>query len=123
MLSMADLIELVANNGRAIITASHSTTTALVVIGQYDHQYYMTNCVAAECPVNTILSIHATVVRDMSNACQSRTKTKVLVAPLNGFGREVFEQSKGHNPTFTMKYSVLALEPNYTPPPHEWIQL
>lgn len=128
-LSMTELLELVSNNSRGIITAHvktvktaktvESTTTALVVIGQYENQYYMTNCVARECPVNMMLSIHATVARDLSNACRK----SVLVAPLNGFGRKVFEQSKGHNSTFSMTYSVLAIEPNYIPPPHEWIHL
>jgi hypothetical protein len=153
-LSMAKLLELVANNSRAIITASqaHSMATALVVIGQYDHQYYMTSCVAAECPANMMQSIHATVARDLSleNCKQSfPTKPQVLVAPLNGFGREVFEQSKSLNATFNntysdmigfasnpmvltapkglrgeaLTYSVLVIESNYMPPPHEWVHL
>ncbi len=81
------------------------------------------------CPANMMLSIHATVARDLSNACrsQSHMKTQVLVAPLNGFGREVFEQSKSQTATVlapvNMTYSVLAMESDYIPPLHEWIYL
>ena len=116
-MEMTQVLQIVPDNSRVIINASNDHNTALVVIGQYDNQFYMTNC-ASDCPVHVLLSIHARVATDMSKCCKPR------IAPLNGFGNQVFEQSKLMKPICdNMTYCVLSTESNYKPPPHEWVHM
>ena len=103
-------------NSRAIF----SVRSMIVVIYNQDNKYYITWGYAMSCPFKDICPY---VIADLAKITDN-----IYIAPLNGYGINIYEQSRilFANPDAKLAglidYKLLDIEFNYPLPDHEWIK-
>jgi hypothetical protein len=91
----------------------------IVVIYNQRNKYYITWGYAMSCPFKDICPY---VIADLAQFTDN-----IYVSPLNGYGTNIYEQSKtlfanaDSNFSGFINYKVLDIEYNYPFPKHEWI--
>ena len=130
---MLDILRSLEPESRAILEyMSAGVTAALLSVGRRKDSYWMYFWKGRDgSKGRDVLELYTRAATDFVTSVNCVKDGCAKLAPLNGYGEDVYEDSKriaqhlleSNAELSTVTYNVLGKQEDYTPPEHDWVSL